>query len=216
MYKIIFLFLCPLTTWASVATPYVGKGYKMERSSYSGHGRYGYIVDSPPEWRWGLKKGMRWVTVLEEFAIQAAHTRYHSLSYQRLDLADLEMRRPVWAWGSFCVKPYGGVRGAWMRKESMDPYLGMGLRGGIDSSWKMTPHILLFGDGALSYLSSGTRPEHPMIAEWALGLKYHHFLGGKTLFTCSLGYEQMDVLQTLSSMHTLNLQGMSLGCRLDF
>ncbi|MCI0382173.1 MAG: Lpg1974 family pore-forming outer membrane protein [Chlamydiae bacterium] len=103
----------------------------------------------------------------------------------RLDIADFTLGRQFWTSKFFNMKPFIGIRAAWIRQDfeiehkggswgatfnqgnvfnnevDLDNhYKGVGVRAGIDSSWNFTKAWSLFGNFALSILYGRFDIEH--------------------------------------------------------
>lgn len=143
-----------------------------------------------------------------------------------LDLADMEVGKSFLARPALTLRPHIGFRGAWIYQKarpatprvdfpkSRTPFfvnncLGLGVRSGLDSLWRLTHGLSLFGEGALSFLTGyynidrKTRPVRQddqffdeknrasgtiTTAECSFGFQYAAPVK-KSLITFSLGYE---------------------------
>ncbi|MBM3198519.1 MAG: hypothetical protein FJZ58_04605 [Chlamydiae bacterium] len=170
-----------------------------------------------------------------------------------LDVADMEIGRDLRPFfQDIIVRPHIGLRGAWIYQKYQEKQeetksfwagncLGMGMRSGVDSFWKLLQSLHLFGHGSMSLLSgmynlgnkytpsvSLKTGRNILMAELTAGLQYEADMGGKKKATVRLGYEGNYLFGHTRWIDRLGgfgaslleggipLQGITFGVRIDF
>lgn len=187
----------------------------------------------------------------------------NSLAWRlHLNLADMELGRNFEPVEKVALRPHIGIRGAWIYQRHRKPQddvedlnsrrllflsnncVGLGCRSGLDSLWKVSRGVSLFGDGALSWLAgyyniNSRRPlaqnnpeeKKPIAnsiatAELSLGMQYETLVFERKFFTFRIGYEMNYIFSQTrwmdwfghaqESSGGISLQGLTMGLRLDF
>lgn len=197
-----------------------------------------------------------WQEIGSSQAIEQGQSPYSSWRLD-VDIADVEMGKAFVLQKFLSLHPHLGVRTTWMYQKFAFDYedllkepifgsncLGVGFRGGVDTSWRLGRGASFFGDGAISWLSGyhniyrqgslgeefGKRPSVAIaMVECSFGLQYKKsFRNSLGAWTAKLGYELnyffnrnkwvdwFNPIEPGVAQERLSLQGLSMGFRLDF